>query len=161
MCAPCCEITYAYTRRKREAGECFRCSTGGKAIAAGLCLRCWYKKIAADCLKARGTKMDRTADMLQELWDEQNGKCAISGVELIPGDNASLDHIVPRSKGGTDERSNLRWADWYVNQAKSNMTHEEFVAMCKRVVAHDPYKWLGRLEPMKKWIGPWPGRPNG
>ena len=42
-----------------------------------------------------------------ELWAEQGGLCSVCLCEICPGD-WHLDHIVPRSRGGSDDRHNLR-----------------------------------------------------
>ncbi|TWU08618.1 HNH endonuclease [Symmachiella macrocystis] len=73
-----------------------------------------------------------TAKMIMELIERQRFRCALSGRELTP-ENASLDHIVPLSRGGTHEISNLWVVDQQVNAAKSTLTVEEFVAMCREI----------------------------
>jgi 5-methylcytosine-specific restriction endonuclease McrA len=51
------------------------------------------------------------------LYAEQNGCCWICGEEMLVGPEffnhpkqASLDHVLPRSKGGTHSVSNLKLA---------------------------------------------------
>lgn len=61
--------------------------------------------------------------------------CALTGVALVPGDGASLDHIVPRSRGGTSAPSNLRWVTTDANTAKGALSDAEFLVMCCAVVA--------------------------
>ena len=75
-----------------------------------------------------------TAKMIMELIERQEFHCAFSGRELTP-ETASLDHIVPLSRGGTHDISNLCVVDHQINAAKSTMTVEEFVAMCREVAA--------------------------
>lgn len=70
---------------------------------------------------------------LLELIKQQDHRCALSGVALTPQD-ATLDHKIPISKGGTHDRSNVHWVHKDVNAAKGTMTKEEFLAMCQRVV---------------------------
>jgi len=36
-----------------------------------------------------------------------------------------LDHIVPKSKGGSDKKSNLRWLCWFCNQSRGNMEGQD------------------------------------
>jgi 5-methylcytosine-specific restriction endonuclease McrA len=90
---------------------------------------------------ARATGSAANGSILERLWDEQGGRCALSGLPLVIGEYASVDHKIPLSKGGTHDASNLRWLAFEVNMAKNNMSDEEFVAMCRRVVAlADPAK---------------------
>jgi len=73
-----------------------------------------------------------TAWELMCLWRSQRGRCAISGRPL--GRDAHLDHIVPKTRGGSDGIENLRWLDPWVNIARQNLTDEEFAARCAQVV---------------------------
>jgi len=43
-------------------------------------------------------------------------------------DHATLDHVVPKSKGGTNERSNLVLACNACNNAKGDRSYEDFLA---------------------------------
>lgn len=70
---------------------------------------------------------------LKDLFESQNGFCALTGEKLIIGDNASVDHKTPRSKGGEDRIENLQWVTMLVNRAKSDLNNEEFVEMCRSV----------------------------
>lgn len=74
--------------------------------------------------------------MIKRLWEQQKGFCAITGELLIPGSTASLDHIVPRDKGGLTVEGNLQWVLYDVNIAKAALHHDEFVALCRKVVEH-------------------------
>lgn len=38
----------------------------------------------------------------------------------------SLDHIIPKSKGGTNDLSNLQFLSWFENRCKNDMTQEEW-----------------------------------
>ncbi len=68
-----------------------------------------------------------------ESFDKQGGRCIYTGVNLIMGDNATLDHKVPKSRGGSDSIENIQWVTRTINQMKTDMTHEEFVQMCLTV----------------------------
>jgi len=69
-----------------------------------------------------------------EIWQDQKGKCAVTGIELIPGKTASLDHINPLSRGGTNSRENLQFVHISVNCMKQNMTPEEFLEQLKQLL---------------------------
>jgi len=53
-----------------------------------------------------------------------NNRCQYTGKWLRP-DEGSLDHVLPRSRGGKDEWRNLVWSDKTVNAKKGNrLPHE-------------------------------------
>jgi hypothetical protein len=67
------------------------------------------------------------------ILEQQNFKCYYTGVDLIPESNLSLDHLQPRSKGGTNDPSNCVWCDRNINAFKNDLTAEEFIARCKAI----------------------------
>lgn len=69
------------------------------------------------------------------LLESQQYRCALSGRELSP-ETASLDHVIPLSRGGVHDISNVQVLDYRVNAAKGTMTVEEFVHMCRDVALH-------------------------
>jgi len=73
-----------------------------------------------------------TANQILKIVEDQNYICALSGRKLTP-ENASVDHIVPLSKNGTHDISNIWIIDLKVNLAKGTMSVEEFISMCKDV----------------------------
>jgi hypothetical protein len=84
---------------------------------------------------------DVTAEFLSELWNKQDGKCFYSGVEMVlpkfgaarSPNLASLDRQ-DSSRGYT--QNNVVWCGWGCNRAKSNMTEEQFVQLCRIIVEH-------------------------
>jgi 5-methylcytosine-specific restriction endonuclease McrA len=81
------------------------------------------------------TSYDRpTTSRLMQLIEDQEYRCALSGVELTP-EEAALDHKVPVSNGGSDELHNLHWVSNDINRAKGTMSNDEFIQMCKRVAS--------------------------
>ena len=84
--------------------------------------------------KAKGFKHELDAEFLKELWEKQRGLCALTGVKLgFIGSGwcaASIDRI-DSNKGYT--RNNVQWTCWRPNEAKSNMTNEDFINMCKAI----------------------------
>jgi hypothetical protein len=80
-----------------------------------------------------------SARELERLFHEQGGRCALTGDVLSYQeytDNARCDHKVPVSLGGKSMKEDLQWVTATVNAAKGQMTNEEFVEMCRKVVAH-------------------------
>lgn len=74
------------------------------------------------------------AKELMSMIEAQEFKCAYSGRTLTP-ETASVDHKIPVSRGGGHGIENIAIVDLQVNRAKSSMTVEEFVAVCREVVA--------------------------
>lgn len=71
---------------------------------------------------------------VQQLLRRQQYRCALSGRELTPT-TAALDHIVAISRGGGHSIENAQVLHRDVNRAKNVMGNEEFVALCRDVVA--------------------------
>jgi 5-methylcytosine-specific restriction endonuclease McrA len=95
-----------------------------------LCAPCWFQRVAQHTLGTRTRWRE-----LQELWEAQSARCRYTGAPLYMGENASLDHRCPRSRGGTHHRSNLQWVTKTVNACKASLTDAEFQALCW-TVAH-------------------------
>ena len=60
----------------------------------------------------------------KNIRERDGNRCQYTGVLLHP-DEGSLDHVLPRSRGGKDEWRNLVWSDKTVNAKKGNrLPHE-------------------------------------
>lgn len=93
-----------------------------------------YLKVQSE---QRKISFDLSFDELANLFDEQNGKCALSGVELrfrsnskTADGNASLDRI---DSDKPYETGNVQWVHVNINYAKLRMSNNDFIDMCKRV----------------------------
>ncbi len=62
-------------------------------------------------------------EVREYLLEKFNRRCAYCGKSNVP---LEIEHIVPRSRGGSDRVSNLTIACHECNQAKGNQTAEEF-----------------------------------
>lgn len=87
-------------------------------------------------MKLRGADRATFRD-LATIWKQQRGLCALTGERLDR--SAEVDHIVPKSRGGSDRRENLRWIGRRVNFAKRDLTDDEFLALCGSVM-----RWIGQ-----------------
>lgn len=76
-----------------------------------------------------------TDDLLLHLGD--NPVCYLSGVQidLSQPSTYSLDHKIPVSKGGESTIANLGLCRSDINRAKNDKTPEEFLALCKELIA--------------------------
>ena len=128
-CPDCLERDRKRYRQHVLSGHCVCCKE--LAVTGTFCFRHWLRNIG----QAYGFNWKNGGlSLLQSIWDEQKGLCSVTGERLIPGFNASLDHIMPVSKGGSSARSNLRWVTSTINHMKWDLTDEEFVRMCRVVV---------------------------
>lgn len=53
--------------------------------------------------------------------------CHYSGLKITPGFSASIDHRVPRAKGGSHDLSNLVWCHTQINKLKKDYSEKEFI----------------------------------
>jgi 5-methylcytosine-specific restriction endonuclease McrA len=58
------------------------------------------------------------------IYTRDNGICQYSG-KKVDRHNATVDHIVPRSKGGSDSWNNLVLCSKDINSKKGNKTNSE------------------------------------
>lgn len=86
------------------------------------------------------TMKDKPTFTNQEAMEKisANPVCYLTGtpIDLSKSSTYSLDHMIPRSRGGTNSLENMGLCTATANQAKFNLTVEEFHALCKSVVAH-------------------------
>lgn len=82
-----------------------------------------------------------TLEYLQELWDSQNGLCALTGIKMthtiLEGKlktNGSIDKINP-SLGYT--KSNIQFVCNAANMMKSDMSIEELIYFCKLIISNN------------------------
>jgi len=90
--------------------------------------------------KERNLEFSITIEEIWDLFQKQNGRCSLSGVELnfnserkIYDGNASLDRI--NSEIGYTI-SNVQWVDKDINFAKQSLTNEYFLAMIEKIYLH-------------------------
>lgn len=75
-----------------------------------------------------------TVASLLGLLEKQGHKCALTGRALTP-ENCCLDHINPRSMGGEHVIENVHLVVPEANRAKGTMSMDEFIGLCREVVA--------------------------
>jgi hypothetical protein len=98
-----------------------------------------FNKIKKTALK-RGIEFSITMEEIGDLFENQNGKCALSGITLTLKKNtkdttqtASLDRKDSK-KGYMIE--NLQWIHKDLNKLKSDFSQEEFIEMCLKVTLY-------------------------
>lgn len=77
-------------------------------------------------------------ELRQKIGDSP--KCYLTGepIDLLKPETYSLDHVIPLSRGGKSSLENCELIKADINQAKWNMTPEEFLLLCKRVINGTP-----------------------
>lgn len=88
--------------------------------------------------KIPNRNLNVTIDHIWELYEKQNGKCALTGMEIsfpekvrdLSSSTASLDRI-DSSKGY--EYGNLQWVHKDINRMKTDFDNEYFIYLCKNV----------------------------
>ena len=67
----------------------------------------------------------------QNIWARDNNTCCYTGVWL-PVERRTVDHIIPKSKGGQDSWMNLVTCDVKINNEKADMDPEKFRLKLKK-----------------------------
>ncbi len=135
-----CNYCLASSKKSSNKTRQFRidnvlCVLCGKKPLENLmtCFDCWLSQIGHTNHSKRRIWKKNQRKILKIIWKQQNGKCIYTGEKLIPGINASLDHIIPTSRGGADSLDNVHFTTKTVNQIKSNLTHKEFLNICELI----------------------------
>lgn len=136
-----------YKCRQNYSRECKECESKRKKIKRATQEVDNKEQFLARLLygcKTRALKnkvpFDLTKEQLIELFDKQNGKCALSGLSMTTVRksgknlyNASIDRIQP---GRAYTLSNIRLVCNSVNTMRSNLSDEQFLDFCKAIVNH-------------------------
>jgi hypothetical protein len=126
--------------KSSEKIHCLKCLDDRKQIslrrkAEGLCCSCGKRKPVNNRVQCRVCSLKATARMtcglskFKELGlklHDQSYRCVESGTRIHIGEDAALDHFIPKSKGGTNELDNLRWVHHWINSMKGTMSNADF-----------------------------------
>ena len=87
------------------------------------------------------------------LLHRQKGKCSLCGLYFREGDRLELDHILPKSNGGTNRRDNLQLLYKHCHHSKTRNDIQKLVTNTgtydKSCVTEEPDK-LKSLRPVLK-----------
>jgi len=73
-----------------------------------------------------------------EVYERSGGKCGICGKDVLY-DDCTIDHIIPLSRGGTNDISNLRCACSSCNKLKDNLMDQELKKSMTDIVINELY----------------------
>jgi hypothetical protein len=149
---PSCGKQQTYLRKNyaeaslKEGKRCKKCvgndpTTNGPITYRGVRLS-WVKKFETNA-KLRGIDWEITVDDIADLYEEQEGLCALTGWPIVFPEvghhqltTVSIDRI-DSSFGYLKE--NIQLVDKRVNMMKQSYSQEEFILVCKAVA--DKVKW--------------------
>ena len=96
-----------------------------------------YKKIK-EFTKMPNKKYSKPTFTIEDVINKfgENPKCYLTGdpINIYETSSYHFDHILPRSKGGNNSIENLGICTKEANMAKSNLTLNEFIKLCQKVI---------------------------
>ena len=110
--------------RKKRNGLCRFCPQRLMRNSGSWCEKHWFMQ----AVNRYGFEMKEWT-IAKSILEKQDYRCPYTGVLLIPGINASLEHRKPKSKFPhlKNDWSNIQWSHWYVNNMKQTLSEEEFM----------------------------------
>jgi len=87
-------------------------------------------------IENRVKRMFNLEQLIEKIGSEP--KCYLTGrkIDLEQSRTYQLDHIIPRSKGGDNSLENCGLACKEANQAKNDLTLDEFYSLCEEIVKY-------------------------
>ena len=121
--------------RVKQTTECKKKYSGDYALSKILQMRFLS---ARDRANKKGIPFNLTKEYLKELWDKQEGKCAISGIEMTfdqckgrTATNVSIDQINPNEGYVV---GNVQLVCMAMNQFKSDFGMDEVYMFCEAIL---------------------------
>ena len=127
-------ILKKHREKYKELCLCIHCGSQLMENNKLLCEKCWFKACSRKNLGS-----SKHWEHLKTLFEQQNHKCAYTGLDLILGINASVDHIKPRKKYPelAIDPNNVCWCDRSINRSKSDRELGEFKKELDKLVFYD------------------------
>lgn len=130
FCSRSCSTKYNNSRRSLETRQKISDALSKRSSGNLYALKGNFTRTLRQVYK-RDKKHEMTEDFLQTLWDKQEGKCALSGIQLQHYDfktkkapnNASLDRI-DSSRGYL--KDNVQFVAYSLNLAKVDFDNDQF-----------------------------------
>ena len=142
-----CKIEFQFNRRGGlKCRKCYSISRRNERIKQDsnldpkIVLINWFKRVMRT-IRYRESSTNLTFDFLNELWDNQNGKCFYSNIEMIPlrygqkrGPYSPSLERLDSNKGHTID--NVAWVIWGCNAGKNEWSLKQYIDICKAVIYH-------------------------
>jgi len=123
---------------KKTLGICRECDK--PATNNRFCKSCWDKQKLIRQRMHRKSNYQTTYNVewetLYDLYNQQGGCCALSGIPITIGVDATIDHIIPKCKGGKNVIENYQWVHKKVNKLKYVWPQTEFIEWCTLIAKH-------------------------
>lgn len=141
-CQCSCGVIHDLNKYNLTSGKTSNCVSCTAILNTGNKNRNWkgHKDISGCKLyrvlngaKTRGILLEISIEDLQDLWEKQEGVCALSGLVLDIDKDASVDRI-DSSLGYT--KDNIQWIHKHINHMKNKYDQDYFLSMCKLITEH-------------------------
>jgi hypothetical protein len=116
-------------KRRKVKRELNLCNEDGcNEVCVGVSTLCETHKIISACHTAKISIVNSDiVNLLKQKLIEQNYRDPYNNKIIILGINASLDHIIPKNLGGTNDITNLQWVTKLTNLYKNCRTGDSYI----------------------------------
>lgn len=131
-CDSCNKRRAEYRKKKKlEWKEKYLCNQCGKETIKGKnqCEKHYLMQVSTDRLGTSKYWKD-----LKMLIEKQGYKCSLTGDDISFEADIDLDHIIPTTRNGKNELSNVRWVTRQANRLKNNLTDSELIELCLKII---------------------------
>lgn len=133
------KVTSKKRKEKRiEENGCIRCKNENYP-GSKYCIRCFVYALVRHW-KLTKEHQNQIIPLLIEKLIKSEFTCFYTGIKIIPGFSASIDHRIPKSKGGTHNIENLEWVHFGINRMKMNLTEIEFLQSSEKALIEINYQ---------------------
>lgn len=107
--------------------------------------------------KSRNIKVKITPNEAWDIFLKQEGKCALTGVDLIMGAREKDEHTASLDRIDSSEDyivGNVQWVHKWINIMKWSLTQEEFINICNLVMKNRGISnistWINKSWPQRR-----------
>jgi 5-methylcytosine-specific restriction endonuclease McrA len=131
---PACRARKTERARERRLslgaiGKCYVCKANA-VPSSTRCETCIFKEKAKSHLGS-----PNQWKTIKAIWESQSGTCPYTGISLSLT-TSDVDHIVPRSKNGKGEPSNLQFVLAQINKMKNDYEEDDFLSLIQTMYKH-------------------------
>lgn len=127
-----------------QSTKCPTCARSKKKIIEGTVPDFYWRNVINNTRK-RDMMLNISPDEAFQVLVDQNFKCALSGMDIRLSSHAT-EHLHGETTASLDrinsfrsyEPGNIQWVHKSINFMKRQMSNDDFIDMCKRVVDHLP-----------------------